>query len=490
MSDSDSTTLRAVAVKAAAWYGATRLWGQALSWAVTILLARLLTPADYGLYAMTLSVLVMLELLQEFGLGTAIVQRQDLNRRQINAVFWVVTTTSTAVTAATFVIAPMVAQFYAEPRLTWTLRILCFNFLLNSLGMVPYNLLTKDINLRHRSLAEAFGVVASSLSALLLAWLGFGVWALVGGHLARAVVLNSALGGFARWRPGFDTSFEGMGSVLAFGFRIAGMQIIGNVSPTVTTFIVARLLGGAAVGFYAMGQALADAPHRLSTAIINQVSLPVFAKLQADRERLGACFLQISRTLAVVSLPLHAGLICTAPDFIPALLSSKWQEMVVPFQMMSLESAIVVLTLTASPLLTALGRADLLLRRSLLSLGATTVVGLVAGPFGLIYLTAARVVAILPLRLFILLPSLKELDLRFSRFAAHLGGPLIATAAMVGVVLGAHVSVLGSAEPLERLLVEVPLGALAYVVTLVGWDRSLSVEIKTIARDLLSRPGA
>ena len=86
---SERSSLRTRAVKSAAWYGATRLWGQLISWAVTVLLARLLAPEDYGLYAIALSVLAMVELLQEFGLGTALIQRQDLTRAQVSAVFWV-----------------------------------------------------------------------------------------------------------------------------------------------------------------------------------------------------------------------------------------------------------------------------------------------------------------------------------------------------------------------------------------------------------------
>jgi O-antigen/teichoic acid export membrane protein len=490
MSSPAPTTLRAVAVKAAAWYGATRLWGQALSWAVTIALARLLTPADYGLYAMALSVLLMLELLQEFGLGTAIVQRQNLTAQQINAVFWIVTSTSLTLTTLTFLGAPLAAGFYAEPRLTWTLRILCFNFLLNSLGMVPYNLLTKEIDLRRRSLAEALGAAASAVVALTLAWWGFGVWALVLGYLARAVVLNAALAVFAGWIPGLDASFHGMRSVMAFGLRVAGMHLVGNFSPTVTTFVVARLLGGASVGLYAMSQALADAPHRLSTAIINQVSLPVFSKLRSDRSRLAGSFLMITRTLALVSLPVHAGLILTAPDFIPALLSSKWQDMVLPFQIMCVESALVVMTLTASPLLTALGRADLLLNRSFFSLAAMVLAAAGGGPYGLAALLFARVLLIAPLRLSILLPSLRALELSFASYVSHLASPFIATGSMVGMVLVAHVSLLASATPFDRLLVEVPLGALTYVFTLLILDRGLTGEVKTIARDLFSRHSA
>jgi O-antigen/teichoic acid export membrane protein len=252
---SERSSLRTRAVKSAAWYGATRLWGQLISWAVTVLLARLLAPEDYGLYAIALSVLAMVELLQEFGLGTALIQRQDLTRAQVSAVFWVVASTSLLLTGLTMVAAGAISRIYGEPGLAWPLRLLCLTFLLNSLGTVPYSLLTKNINLRRRSLAEAFGVTASALVALSLAYLGFGVVALVVGHLARAVVLNVGLAFFAGWAPTLEVDFRGMRKLLSFGMSVAGSQLVATFTTTTNTFVIARLLSSTAVGLFSMAQA-------------------------------------------------------------------------------------------------------------------------------------------------------------------------------------------------------------------------------------------
>lgn len=302
--------LRTLAVKSAAWYAASRIWGQLVSWVVTVVLARLLVPGGYGLFAMALSVLMVLELLQEFGLGVAIVQKRDLTGQQVNGVFWVIASTSLLLTAATFSAAGPISALYGEPRLRWVLRILCLTFLLNSVSMVPYNLLTKLLDLRRRALAEAMGAAASALMAFTLAFHGFGPWALVLGHLSRAIVLNGALFVFAGWVPGLDTSRDGMRGVIAFGLRIAGTHLIGNISPAVSTFIVGRLMGGTALGLFSMAQSLAEGPHRVSTGVINRVSFPVFSKLQDDRPALASYFLKISKYLYLRTLA--APLIATA----------------------------------------------------------------------------------------------------------------------------------------------------------------------------------
>lgn len=484
------TPLRALAVKSAAWYGGTRLWGQLLSWVVTIVLARLLIPADYGLFAMAYSVLTALELFQEFGLGTAIIQRQDLTRRQLNGVFWIVVGSSVALTAATLLAADAISGFYAEPQLPGVLRVLCLTFVLNSIGMVPYNLLSKALDLRRRSIAEVVGTGVKTLGTLALAYEGFGVWALVWGHLARAVVLNGGLMVFAGWWPGLRVGREGMRSVLTFGLRIAGMNLIGNSSPAITTLILARLLGGTAVGLYAMALSLSEAPHRLSTAMINQISFPVFSRLQDEPQQLARYFLKISKYLAVISLPCQIGMILVASDLVPLLLSARWAGVTAPFQIMCLESALIIMTLTASPLLTALGRANFLLGRSFLSVSGMAIATLVGAPFGLVGVVTARLFFMVPLRATLLLPCLRTLQIPLGGYLGTLVSPAVATGAMAGVVLVIQYVLLPEAGPVARIVTSAMAGALTYPAVLLFLDRDVAAEVGTIARDLVSRPKA
>ena len=483
---SERSSLRTLAVKSAAWYGATRLWGQLISWAVTVLLARMLAPEDYGLYAIALSVLAMVELLQEFGLGTALIQRQDLTRSQVSAVFWVVASTSVLLTALTLAASGTISRVYGEPGLTWPLRLLCLTFLLNSLGTVPYSLLTKSINLRRRSLAEALGVTTSALVALSLAYMGYGVGALVIGHLARAVVLNVGLAFFAGWAPTLAVDFRGMRSLLTFGMSVAGSQLVSTFTGTTNTFVIARLLSSTAVGLFSMAQGLTEAPTRLSTAIINQISLPVFSRLQHDRIQLTEYFLKISKYLTVISLPIQIGLALVAPQLIPVLLSAKWQALIVPFQILCLESAVILSTLTCSPLLMARGRGSLLLNRALLWFGILTGATVAGAWFSLVAVVLTRLVVVVPLRMTLVLPALAEIDLSVGEYLGKLASPLVATGLMVLAVLFVQHGLPFHMTSVEGLVTEILVGAGTYIVALFLLDRTLSTELKTVARDLLS----
>ena len=490
MSTETGAPLRTLVVKSAAWYGGTRLWGQLLSWVITILLARLLLPADYGLFAMASSVLTMLELLQEFGLGTAIIQRRDLTPRQVNGVFWIVFGSSLALTTATVLAAEAIGGLYAEPQLAGVVRVLCLTFLLDSVGMVPYNLLSKALDLRRRSIAEVLGSAAKTLISLGLAYAGFGVWALVWGHLTRAVVLNGALLVFSGWWPGLRVTREGMRGVLTFGLRIAGMHLVGSASPAITALILGRFLGGAALGLYAMGMSLSEAPHRISTAMINQISFPVFSRLQDEPEELARYFLRISKYLALISLPAQVGLSLVASDLVPLLLSSRWEAVTVPFQIMCLESAVVIVTLTATPLLTALGRAGFLLGRSLFSVSVIAAATLVGVSFGLVGVVAARLIVTVPIRGSVLLPCLWRLGIPLRTYLAAMTSPLLATGLMTAVVLVVQHVLLPEAGHMKRLVVSVLAGTLAYPGALLFLDRGLVAEVGIIARDVVSRAKA
>jgi O-antigen/teichoic acid export membrane protein len=235
-----------------------------------------------------------------------------------------------------------------------------------------------------------------------------------------------------------------------------------------------------------MAQSLTEAPHRLSTAIINQVSLPVFSKLQHDRSLLTAHFLKISKYLAVVSLPVQGGLILVAPELVPVLLSPKWEAIIVPFQLFCLEGTVILSTLTCSPLLTARGRATLLFNRSFLAFVWLAGSALVGAPFGLVGVATARLITVIPIRLALFVPTLRELQLSPASYLRSLASPLQATAIMtVFVLLVRHTWPLYGGQ-LGLLLLSVATGAVTYSVALFLLDRSFGSEIRTAAHDLFS----
>jgi O-antigen/teichoic acid export membrane protein len=238
-----------------------------------------------------------------------------------------------------------------------------------------------------------------------------------------------------------------------------------------------------------MAQSLADGPHRVSTGILNQVSFPVFSKLQDDRDELANYFLKISKYLALITLPAQVGLVLVAPDVVPLLLSSKWDGVVIPFQIICLESAVVMMTLTATPLLTALGRASFMLRRSFLSLASMSAATFIGVPFGLAGVALARLIVMVPLRLTLLVPCLWALEVPFRVYLRTLASPFFSTVVMALAVVGVR-HVMADSGLWERAVASAVVGAVSYVGALLVLDRNLVREVQSMARDLLSRSKA
>ncbi len=478
--------LRTRAIKSTAWYAGTRLWVQAVSWAVTLGVARLLTPQDYGLFAMALTVIGFLELFQEAGLGVAIVQRQDLTRPELNGIFWVVSTISLCLAIVTFAGAGLAANFYAEPRLLWITRLLGFSFLLNSLGMVPYNLLTMEIDFRRRSLAEAYGVLASAGVSIGLAYLEYGVWALVGGYLVRSAVRNAAMSVFCRWAPGLRMSFSRMNEVLKFGLLISGAGGLWELSAIANNAIVGRFLGGQALGLYSMAQVLAMSTHKLFGGMVNQVSLPVFSKLQRDDEGLRSYLLKIMKYLAMVSLPLQVGMVLVAHDLVLVLLSEKWLAMVRLCQLFAVGGIFYALFLPCGSLLTGRGRGGTIFTVSAAAAVVMTIALVIGAQFGLAAVAIAWLVVFAPVRLAGLALSFREVNLRLKAYLETISSPLLATVAMTIVVLLVGHVLPEKVGAVARLALAVTAGVLTYFPVLLK-DKTVHAEVKVLVETLLSR---
>jgi O-antigen/teichoic acid export membrane protein len=476
--------LRTRAIKSTGWLLTLRLGSQLLSWAVAILIARFLTPADYGLFAMALTVVASIELLRELGLGSAIIQRHDLTAEHLNTIFWIVALLSTALVLMLWIGAGLAAAFYGDPRLVWVLRVLGVTILLNVVGFIPYSLLTKEIDFRRRAIAAMMGAVSFSIVAVSLAYQGYGVWALIVGQLTNAAVFNVALLVAARWLPGFRLTFRKMDEILRFGLRLAGVSVIGLCSPIVNRILVGRFLGGPALGLFTMAEALAEAPHKISSAVIHQLSLPIFAKLKREDAELRRYFLKITKYLALATLPAQIGMALVAHDLIVVLLTAQWAPMVTLFQIFCLGKLFHTLALPPVPLLVARGRASTLLRFNGTLATVTAAAVLLGTQVSLQAVATAWLVAFVALKMVLLSMALRELGITVRSYVDNILPPLVATIAMSVAVLAArHVDATGSSS-VQRLAVEVILGGSVYLTMLLIVDRRLLPEMKSIIHDM------
>jgi len=480
--------LRTRAIKSLGWLLSFRLGSQVLSWIVTIYIARFLTPADYGIFAMALTVVAGIELLRELGMGSAIIQRKDLTAQHLNTIFWIVAIVSTTLVIVLWVGAELAASFYAEPRLFWVIRILGLNVLFNVVGFIPYSLLTKEIDFRRRSVAAMMGALSSSVVAVILAYQGYGVWALIAGQLTNAAIFNAALVLAARWLPGFQLSFQNMGAILKFGLRLGAVSAIALCSPITNRILVGRFLGGSALGLFTMAEALAEVPHKLSSAVIHQLSLPIFSKLQNEDAELRKYFLKITKYVALATVPAQIGMALVAHDLVVLLLTAEWAPMVTLFQIFCVGNLFHVLSLPPYPLLTARGRAKTLLRLNVAAAVVTAAAIVLAAQINVLAVAIAWLIAFVTFKIALLFLALREMGITGRSYIRNISASLVGTLVMSAAVLTSQSASIGFSQELERLAFEIALGISVYLAIVFWVDTKLAAEIRGIARDMVRPP--
>ena len=333
---------------------------QVLSLASTIVVARLLTPSDYGLMALAGIWTGALTMLADIGLGGAIVQFQDLDERELNVCFWMTMAVAWAVYCALYAVAPAIAVWFDSPRLADVLRVAGFSLPLVAVRVVPDSLLRKRLELDKVSQAEMASAMAAVLVTIGLAWAGAGVWALVSGVLLQLVVSNVCTYGFVRWSPGVRMSSRRLADIIRYSLATLGSKVGWAVYGQLDTFILGKIVGEHNLGFYSMAKQLALVPVIKVSVAVNQLASPIMARLQSDREALRGSFLKVLRLVSCITVPVCVGVALVADDLVKVALTDRWMPMVPLLQVLCLYALVHSIEVLLPPILFARYRANFL----------------------------------------------------------------------------------------------------------------------------------
>ncbi len=304
---------------------------------VMMALGRLLTPADFGLMGAAQVVIALSQIVTQLGVGPAIVQRRDLEATHIRVATTLSGVMGTLLGAIVWFGAREIAAFYRIPDLEPVLRGVAILFPIVGLNTVAQSLLTRHLRFRlFVALDVGSYILGYAIVGVLLAWRGYGVWALVAANVSQVTLRLIAMylvtlhpvRPTLDWRRGAD--------LLRFGFGHSLGQIGMVVSEQGDNLVVGRWLGAAALGVYGRAYNLMVMPASAFGRIVNRVLFPVMAQVQDERRRLTGAYERSMAIVGLVSLPLAAFLWVVAPEFIPVLLGPAWTGVVLPFRMFSI----------------------------------------------------------------------------------------------------------------------------------------------------------
>ncbi|MEL7232398.1 MAG: lipopolysaccharide biosynthesis protein, partial [Pseudomonadota bacterium] len=349
---------------AVAWRWGTQVAAQIITWTSTILVVRLLDPTDYGLFAMSQVVITALAFLNGASFATSLVQTKRIDQRRIAQVFGLLLAFNGTLAMVQLLSAPYAAAYFREPLVADMLRLQAVIFLTVPFTALPTELLARELQFRKQGQVNMVSAVVGAVVALVLAWQGFGVWALVYAPIAmfitRAIGLTWAAG--LRVKPIFDP--RGAWDLVTFGGTLTLCQLFWIVQSQSDIVIAGRLLPTYDLGLYSEALFLTLIVTGRFIPPINEVALAAYSELHRAGKPLGPYFLKTARMVMMVSAPIYVGLALTSEAAILTLFGEKWAKMVPVVGGLAVVMPAFALQLICSPVTNAMGRPKVYLTTS------------------------------------------------------------------------------------------------------------------------------
>ncbi|MET0375960.1 MAG: lipopolysaccharide biosynthesis protein, partial [Rhizorhabdus sp.] len=353
---SDTDSFGARVRNAVLWRSGSQIVAQLVMWSATFFVIRLLAPSDYGVFAMSQSILVMFSLLNGYGFASALIQAETINDREIRQVFGLLLLLNGLIALLQVALAPLAADYFNQPIVTDMLRVQALLYLSTPFVALPTALLSRTMDFRKQAQVNFISALAGAATALTLALTGFGVWTLVIAPLVlfwtRAIGMTVA----ARLLVLPSFRFEGAGAAIRFGGAMTLSQLLWFVQTQADVFIGGRLLAPHLLGLYTTSLFLAQILTSKFIPPLNEVAFTAYARLQSDPAAIVRSFETSTRIIMLVALPFYAGLAITAEPLVHAILGEQWMEAVPIVRILALAMPFVTLQILFAPAATAMGR--------------------------------------------------------------------------------------------------------------------------------------
>jgi PST family polysaccharide transporter len=432
--------------------------------ASVMVLARLLTPKDFGLVAMVTTITGFLRIFNEAGLSTATVQREGITHAQVSNLFWTNVALGGAISLLLAALSPAVAWFYGEPRLVAVTLSLCITFLLTSSAVQHLALLKRQMRFKIIAFIEITSMLIGVLVGVGMALLKFGYWSLVGMQLSTPVMAFLLTWWASRWRPQLPSRCGGTRSLLTFGANLTASSFLWSLARGSDGLLIGRVYGSTSLGLYSRAAALLSRPVQQLLSPIEAVFLPTLSRLQDQPERYRRTIFRVFDMIALFSFPLSAIFLALSHPLTLVVLGHKWESAAGILAGFSLVALAVPLCGIASWLITSQGRGKDFLLQSVVGSSVTITSFCVGLPFGPVGVATTYSLAIL----FIAVPIAYYIAGRTGPVTARdLWTRLIKHLPLWGVVCGATwlaAKAVGGLAPVLQMLISVPAGLLVGAV--------------------------
>lgn len=470
--------LSASALTGVKWSSVSQFGRQVLQLVTTVVLARTLAPADFGLMSMAMVVIGFLNVFRDLGTSSAIIQREEISDTLLSGIYWVNVIFGSLVMVTVFLCAPFVADFYGELRLVPLLKVLSASFLISSVGISHQALMERNLQFAKLAKAEVASTFIGAVVGISFALEGAGVWSLVFQALSTVLISSALLAFFlSGWKPRLLIDLKEMRTVARFSLNLSGFNVTNYFVRNADSLLIGKFLGAQDLGYYVLAYRLVLYPWQNVSAVISRVMFPVYSKIHDDQAKFRRAYLNVAATIGAIAFPLMLGIIAVSHPLVQVFFGEKWKivaTLIVIFAPIGLLQSI---DSTTGSIYLAKSRTDWMFRWG----AATGVVGVCAFAIGLRWGIVGVASSYLVANLLWMYPGLaipfRLIELKVADLLRAIWKPLLCALLMLLVVL--LISVLSenrlTSGPLLTLLILV--GVFTYVMTSYLFNRD---SVKTI----------
>lgn len=394
MSDAPSGNLGSKATRALGWNYFAFIIGKVLVFVTIAILARVLTPEEIGIVALAMVAINYFTVIQNLGLGAAVIQYPGDIEDIADTVFTVNLLFGCLASIALFFLAPVVAGYFNEPLITPILQWLGLTFIFDSLGRIHTILLQRELDFRKKMIPDLAQSLVKGISSIGLALTGFGLWSLVIGQLLGFVAFVIFAWWVVQWLPRLTIDIKVLKPILRYGISVLAGDTLSASIDNLDYFIIGRVFGNAVLGIYSYAYRLPALLVINNLWVISGVIFPVYATVQTDMSRLSHAFRSTVRYLEIIVLPICLGLIIAADPIVKVVLGNQWLEVIPIIRVLSVYTFLLSVGYHAGGIYKAIGRPDISVKLSILTFVILIPCLLIGAQFGLIGVAFGHVVAV------------------------------------------------------------------------------------------------
>ena len=380
-------------IKGLFWSGIDTLFSKGLSFVFNLLIARQLSPNDYGVIAILAVMMAICQCFVDSGFGASLVRKGKCSETDFSTIFYFNIVVALLFYFLLYLGTPIIARFYALPQLTDLTKVYSIILIVNSLAIVQNAKLTIEVNFKAFAKISVVSAMVSGITALTMASKGYGIWSLVFQSVVNASTRTVLLWIIGKWRPQAIFSWNSLKEHLTFGSKLLGSSLINTIYNNIYTLVIGKVYSPESLGAYNKGESIIKFPSETVTTAIGNVTYPILSSIKSDEARSFEAFRQFTRMSTFIIFPMVIGVAAVADPFIRICLTDKWEMAIPVMRILCFSLLWAPVTSIDLTIIKALGRSDFFLRITIITKLVNLLILVVTVPFGLLSMCWGQVVA-------------------------------------------------------------------------------------------------